>query len=257
MYIFMQIIKWSIIILSALYILFIFLTRPVADLKNTSLDIKYQKAFKGMSPLAGIDVSYYQGQVEWNKVLTDNVHFVYLKATDGITYTDPMFHENQNTLMNEKALYGAYHFFEPKDSGVKQAENFLAQVKIHKNMLAPVLDIEITQGVDKELLKKHVREWLETVSKKFDCKPIIYSYSSFYEQNLGTDFVDYPVWIADYTKKPDPLKGEPQFIMWQHSDHGDIVGINSMVDKNWFFGNYKNLESIKCKKESEKEDDDE
>lgn len=247
MHIILQTIKWSALVLSALSIIFILLARPAADLKTITSDIKYKIPLndKNISQLAGIDVSYYQGKVDWDKVLTDDIHFVYVKATDGITYTDPRFGENQDNLIKSKVAYGAYHFFEPKDNGVKQAENFLSKVKVHKNMLAPVLDIEITQNTDKKLIKKHAKEWLETVSKKLGCKPIIYSYSSFYKENLGSDFQEYPIWIADYSKEPNILKDK--LVMWQHTQKGDVHGIDTMVDKNWFFGDFCKLKSIKCK----------
>lgn len=254
MYIATQIIKWSAICLVVLSITIFFLVRPAPDLKSV---LSYKKQIQAsnstcITSLAGIDVSYYQGKVDWLKVLNENIHFVYLKATDGITYTDPRFHENQNSLIKSEVAHGAYHFFEPNDDGVKQAKNFLSQIKIHKNMLPPVLDIEITQGVDKELIKKRAKEWLETVTLELGCKPIIYSYSSYYENNLGSDFLEYPVWIADYTKKPNLPKGETQFLIWQHTQKGDVSGIDTMVDKNWFFGNNCRLNSIKCKQEGEK-----
>ena len=249
LYIILQIVKWSALVLIVLFIILILLARPAADLKSISSDIKYKRPLndKNVSQLAGIDVSYYQGKIDWNKVLTDDIHFVYVKATDGITYTDPKFSENQYNLTKSKVAYGAYHFFEPKDDGVKQAENFLSKVKIHENMLAPVLDIEITQNTDKETIKKHAKEWLETVSKKLGCKPIIYSYSSFYKENLGSDFLEYPIWIADYTKEPNLLNDKDKLVMWQHTQKGDVRGIDTMVDKNLFFGDFCKLKSIKCK----------
>jgi lysozyme len=257
LYIATQIIKWTILGFIFFCIFFLLLARPVPDLKSLQSDMKQVKESNSTDSrlLAGIDVSHYQGKVDWSKALSENIHFVYLKATDGITYTDPRFHDNQDSLIKRKLLHGAYHFFEPNDDGVKQAENFLSQIKIHKNMLRPVLDIEITQGVDKKLIKKRVKEWLETVTLKLGCQPIIYSYSSFYKNNLGSDFLEYSVWIANYTKKPNPPEGITQFIMWQHTQKGDVAGIDTMVDRNWFFGNNCKLNSIKCKQEGKKKDE--
>ena len=256
MYLIIQILKWLAIFLITLGVSFLLLSRPVSDIKTLSSDIKQKPALqkKEINLLSGIDVSHYQGKVDWDKVLDDNIHFVYLKATDGITYTDPRFHENQNALIKNRVVYGAYHFFEPKDSGIKQAENFLLHVKMNEEMLPPVLDIEITQGVNKELLKQHAKEWLDTVSLKLGCQPIIYSYSSFYMENLGDDFLEYPVWIADYTKKPNLLLGG-KHILWQHTQKGDVMGIDTMVDKNWFFGNENKLKLNKCKKGDVKKDE--
>lgn len=197
--------------------------------------------------LSGIDVSHYQGKVDWAQVVQDDIHFVYLKATDGITYTDPTFHANQKFLIRNTTPYGAYHFFEPNDNGVKQAENFLAQVKVHKNMLPPVLDVEISRNIEKKLLQKRVRQWLETVEAKIGCKPIIYSYSSFYEKYLGDSFQDYHFWLADYAKKPQLPSSIKQWLFWQHSQRGRVDGVQVMVDKNWFKGDKDDLVKTICK----------
>ena len=257
MYINTQIIRWIIISLIIFYLCFLFLTRPIPDLNSSRLDIKKvdKHNFINHKLLSGIDVSHYQGKVDWNKVFNDNIHFVYLKATDGITYTDPTFHKNQDSLIKKQLLHGAYHFFEPNDDGVKQAENFLSQVEIHKHMLRPVLDIEITQGIDEKLIKKRVKEWLETITIRLGCQPIIYSYSSFYENYLGNDFLEYPVWIADYNKKPTLPKDVTKFIIWQHTQKGNIAGIDTLVDKNLFFGDTCKLNAIKCNVEGEKKDE--
>lgn len=254
MYIATKIIKWTTLCFITLSMCFLFITRPVPGLTTVLSDKgEIEKSNSADSKLlAGIDVSYYQGRVNWSKVLSDNINYVYLKATDGITYTDPRFHENQNALIEKRVPHGAYHFFEPNDDGVKQAKNFLSQIEIHKNMLPPVLDIELNKGVENELLKKRAKEWLETVTLELGCRPIIYSYSSFYENNLGSDFSEYPVWIADYEKEPNTPNPATQLLMWQHTQKGDVAGIDTMVDKNLFFGNSCRLNSIKCKQEGEK-----
>mgnify|MGYP000309260442 CR=1 FL=1 len=57
----------------------------------------------------GIDVSHYDGKIEWQKTL-NHVDFVFVKATEGITYTDPRYHENASALQNVEQAIGAYHF---------------------------------------------------------------------------------------------------------------------------------------------------
>lgn len=200
--------------------------------------------------IAGIDVSHYQGKVDWAEVTEQKIHFAYLKATDGITYTDPMYHSNQTQINAHSLPNGAYHFFEPTDDGVKQAQNFLSQLIIHDNMLPPVLDVEINHGVDKQLIQQRVKQWLDTVEEKVGCKPIIYSYGSFYQTYLGEHFLDYPLWLADYAPQATLPKDVKNWLFWQHSQKGKVPGIKNSVDLNWYEGSAQSLSEQLCRKKA-------
>ena len=235
----------------------VILTRPTMELKSLKVSVsepqhheeKRVLNHKGDSNgvyLSGIDVSHYQGNIDWVTVAKQDVHFVYLKATDGITYTDPSFHRNQKSVIEQSIPIGAYHFFEPHDDGVKQAENFLAQLKIHDNMLPPVLDIEQSKGVKKELLQKRVQQWIDTVEKKVGCQPVIYSYGSFYNEYLGEKFSKYRLWLADYAQKPTLPHSVKQWFIWQHSQSGHVKGISTLVDSDKFRGRKDQLTAMLC-----------
>lgn len=196
--------------------------------------------------LKGIDVSYYQGKIDWNKIKQNKaVDFVYLKATEGITYHDKKYTHNANELEKLNIPYGSYHFFEPKDDGKKQAKNFLSNLQ-DKSILPPVLDVEISKSVDKNLIAKRVKDWLDYVEKNIQCKPIIYSYRSFWEEYLGADFADYDFWLADYAKSPKLPEGEKSWVIWQNSQSGKINGIAGNVDTDIMHGDQKKLKSLKC-----------
>ena len=195
--------------------------------------------------LVGVDVSHYQGNIKWHKV-REEVQFAFIKATEGTTYTDPTFADNYEALKNLKVPFGAYHFFEPDESGATQAEHFLSKVDI-KGLLPPVLDIEISQGTSADKLKQEARQWLEKVESRTGCRPTIYTYKDFWETYLGEEFNEYPLWLADYAKQPTLPDGVAQWTFWQYSHSGLVEGIDSRVDMDRFSGTLTQLRSMLCR----------
>ena len=185
---------------------------------------------QGKTRAVGIDVSHYQGTIQWPKVVADKIQFAYLKATDGITYTDPRYHANVTELKQSELLHGAYHFYEPNDDAVAQAKHFLTKVTLTDVSLAPVLDVEIHEQVLATDIAHGVRTWLEYVEQATNCRPVIYTYSDFYQTYLGETFDHYPLWLADYAKQPTLPRAQPALAIWQHSQKGRVMGIATEVD---------------------------
>ena len=179
--------------------------------------------------LKGIDVSHYQGEIDWTQIDKDSIAFVYLKATEGNDYIDPAFSTNISSLNNEKIPFGVYHFFEPSKDAELQAEHFLKIIHKSKAKLPPVLDIEISQGVETILLHEKIEKWLKIVHKKSGKKPIIYTSKDFKETILKNKFDDYEFWIAEYMTK----SLNDSWIIWQYTQTGKVCGINGFVDMNY------------------------
>jgi lysozyme len=95
----------------------------------------------------GIDVSHYQGVVDWQQVAQNGMAFAFAKATEGITYVDPQLAANWDGIRVAGLVRGAYHFFEPNDDAAQQAQHFLSTVQLQPGDLPPVLDVETTGGV--------------------------------------------------------------------------------------------------------------
>ena len=106
--------------------------------------------------ILGIDVSHHQGRINWSAALKMNDHgdsiaFVFLKATEGLHFTDPEFDRNQQELQATELKYGAYHFYDPKTSAKAQARFF--SLTIGKTPLKPVLDFEVADGMTGQAIK--------------------------------------------------------------------------------------------------------
>jgi lysozyme len=188
----------------------------------------------------GIDVSKYQNMVAWDEVQAMKVKkiqmgFAFIKATEGIGNTDPQFKRNWKKSKEAGILRGAYHFFIASKDGRMQAENFIDKVELETGDLPPVLDVEQLNGVSSTQLKKEIKKWLEIAENHYGIKPIIYTNVDFYNRHLGSEFDEYPLWVAHYYQLEQPRISRG-WIFWQHSDVGRVNGIVSKVDFNVFNG---------------------
>ena len=188
----------------------------------------------------GIDVSYYQGKIDWHKVKTMDedgvkVSFAFIKATEGLLNVDPYFQRNWREAPKSGIKVGAYHFFRPKRAGLWQANFFLQTVSFEKGDLPPVVDIESLDGVSPEKMRKELNAFIIQIETKTNVRPIIYSGLKFYQDYLMGYYDDYPFWVAHY-HQPKLKLASSSWKFWQHSDKARINGINHVVDFNAFNG---------------------
>jgi len=197
----------------------------------------------------GIDVSYAQGKIDWQKVRTmedDSVRvsFAFIKATEGVLLVDPYFQRNWREAPKVGIICGAYHYFKPAKSGKWQAKFFLQTVKVEKGDLPVVVDIEELNGTNPNKMRQELKEFVNYIQAKTGVKPIIYSGISFYQDYLEGYFDGYPLWIAHYHQAQLNINKETNWVFWQHSDKATISGINHVVDFDAFRGDstaFKNL----------------
>ena len=196
----------------------------------------------------GIDVSKYQSMIAWEEVQAMKVKkiqmgFAFIKATEGIGNTDPQFKRNWKKSKEAGIFRGAYHFFIASKDGRMQAENFINKVELETGDLPPVLDVEQLNGVSSAQLKKEIKKWLEIAENHYGVKPIIYTNVDFYNRHLGSEFDDYPLWVAHYYQMAQPRINRG-WVFWQHSDVGRVNGIVSKVDFNVFNGDSLEFQNI-------------
>ena len=182
----------------------------------------------------GIDVSHHQRHIEWDSVATTYVDFVFMKASEGVTFKDSLFQFNWANTKRVGLYRGAYHFFRPGYSGFEQADHFLAQVDLKPGDLAPVLDVEVMDDVPRVKLLKEMYAWLYTIEARTGMKPIIYTNQKFYNRHLEGYFDDYPLWVARYNSRTPNLVGDKIWDFWQYGNKGRIKGIEGDVDFNVF-----------------------
>lgn len=195
----------------------------------------------------GIDVSQYQGTIDWDNVEVIEeqfeLKFVVVRATAGSNKLDSKFKKNWRNLTESLYIQGAYHYYRPDENSTDQANNFIENVKLRKGHLPPILDIEkMPKGQSMDKLKEGLQNWLTIVEKHYGIKPIIYSGEKYYEDFLQKDFPGYQFWIANYN--PWKEKIHDDYLMWQFTEKAQLHGIDELVDVNVFNGNVDDLKKI-------------
>jgi lysozyme len=194
----------------------------------------------------GIDVSHYQGVVDWQQVARAGVRFVYIKATDGITYRDPEFYSHLKGAQAAGLQTGAYHFFEPDDDPIKQAGNFVTTVQGLELTLMPMLDVEITSNRSAQLISSGVAKFIAEVEQRTGCQTILYSYGDYWQQNLSAQFSSQPFWLADYADSPSVSEQAQAWWLWQYSDSARVAGVKTQVDIDVVIAGESGLDAMKC-----------
>ena len=197
----------------------------------------------------GIDISHYQGDIDWNKLKmakigNSPVKFILIKSTEGSNQLDENFNDNFYQAREYGFIRGAYHFWSNKSTPRQQDYYFLKQVHLEDGDLPPVLDVEHKpKDKSNEEFQRDVLTWLHIVEDKYHVKPILYTYYKFKEAYLNTPvFDDYPYWIAHYYVEKVAYKGPWKF--WQHTDVGKLPGIKGYVDFNIYNGSYYDLRKL-------------
>jgi len=193
----------------------------------------------------GIDVSHYQGTVNWPLVKAAGVQFAFAKATEGVTWIDPEFVSNWAGMKAAGILRGAYHFFEPNDDAGEQAQLFLATVQLESGDLPPVLDIE-TAAATTEDLWQGVETWIGKVQAATGLPPILYMSPGFAdENNVPASLITYPLWVAEYgVEEPRLPQGWTNWLLWQSSQSGTINGVTGSVDLDQVNGSLATLQAL-------------
>jgi GH25 family lysozyme M1 (1,4-beta-N-acetylmuramidase) len=198
----------------------------------------------------GVDVSHWQGSINWSRVKSDGVKFAFMKATEGSGYSDPTLKSNWAGAEKHGIYRSAYHFARPSvGSARSQARYFVSKVGSFKGKgdLPPVLDLEATGGLSPSRLRTWVRNWLETTEKLTGRTPILYFSPYFWIDHLGnaTTFTHYRLWIAHYTSgRPLVPGGWKTYTFWQRTSSGSVSGISGHVDMNRFNGTSAQLAKL-------------
>lgn len=187
--------------------------------------------------LSGIDVSKWQGSINWQSVQEAGIAFAFARATYGSSVKDSYFDANWPAMKEAGIIRGAYHFFLATGDPAQQAEFFISTVgSLAPGDLPPVIDVESGSGTSSNLVA-NVQTWLNLVEQGLGRKPIIYTAPSYWNANLTSAFGDYPLWVAEYgVSSPKAVNGWSNWTFWQHSSTGSVNGVNGGVDLDYFNG---------------------
>ena len=186
--------------------------------------------------LKGVDVSHYQGTIDWLKVKAAGMGFAFVKVTDGESWVDPCCHLNTVGARAAGLTVGAYHFFRPLDDAKTQAQHFIDTVDLLGGPFLVALDVEDC-GDDwdqftHQQIAEMVNTWLDTVQAAFRTAPFFYTNQPFADKYLTMVATGvYPLWLARYAQKVPA--GWQNYKVWQESESGAVDGIPGKVDLDY------------------------
>lgn len=213
----------------------ILLASVLCFLIQASFSQEIELAPKFQNTFYGIDVSKYQGDIDWAGVKKWNnhtIHFVYIKATEGATLQDTKYSQNVTGAKDNEILIGSYHYFKTKSSPKEQFKNFTKMVDANKQDLIPMVDVEEKKGCSDADFHRNFKEFLRLVEAHYDRKPIIYTSNSFYNKYLSGRYKDYQVFLGRYSKETPKIHDGHSWTVWQFSEKGNIDGVSHKVDIN-------------------------
>jgi lysozyme len=190
----------------------------------------------------GVDVSRWQGDIDWDRLRMQGANFAYIKATDGGDHLDPMFKTNWRKAKEAGVRRGAYHFFYWCRTAGEQADWFIRNVPREANALPPVIDVEwngestCKQRISRERVLEKIRVFAEMLEHHYGRRPIIYTAPDFYRDNLQGELLDYPFWLRSVATHPSDLYPGRKWLFWQYSGSGLSDAVNGRIDLNVFHG---------------------
>lgn len=202
----------------------------------------------GSSSPSGVDVSSWQhpgaAPIDWSQVSNEGHHFAVVKATEGIGYINPHLLEDTQQAAANGLVTGTYHLARPGESATLQAAEYAAALAtVPQATMPPVLDLEYHDDQTSEQMQTWTREFLRQFEALTGRTPVIYTNRFFWEQHLGnsTEFNRHPLWLAAYQGTPPTVMpgGWTHMSLWQHSETGQVAGVNAPVDLNLFNGTHE------------------
>ncbi|MCK4205675.1 glycosyl hydrolase [Brucella pituitosa] len=190
----------------------------------------------------GVDVSRWQGNIDWATLRKNGANFAYIKATDGGDHLDPMFRKNWRDAKAAGLKRGAYHFFYWCRVASQQADWFIRNVPVDPDALPPVIDVEwngdssCKRRPSPAQVREKMQVFMDALERHYGKRPVIYTAPDFYDDNLKGAFTDYPFWLRAVAQHPSKVYPGRRWVFWQYSGSGLSQGVNGKIDLNVFHG---------------------
>lgn len=208
--------------------------------------------FSNKDTVLGVDVSAYQGEINWKKLAKQNIDFAYVKATEDTDHLDSQFEDNWKNARKAGLKVGAYLFVNFNEKGKDQADYFIKNVPNEKDSLPPVIDLELygdylDQPMAKDKVVAMLKEMVAALEGEYDKTPIIYTNYNTYNTYLADSLKEIPIWICDISSSQPDLEGGHQWVFWQYSQRQILEGYDGdelFIDMNKFNGDLKEFKAM-------------
>ncbi len=204
--------------------------------------INFGKASPRRHAVHGVDISRWQGEIDWPRLRTQGANFAYIKATDGGDHLDPMFMKNWNRAKKAGVKRGAYHFFYWCRTAGEQADWFIRNVPRDPDALPPVIDVEYNGEsscrfrLSRAKVLEKMQVFMDKLERHYGKRPVIYTAPDFYRDNLAGEFKSHPFWLRAVAAHPSTVYPGRKWLFWQYSGSGLSQGVEGKIDLNVFHG---------------------
>ncbi|HEY3450134.1 MAG TPA: GH25 family lysozyme [Myxococcales bacterium] len=228
--------------------------RPGADLQYGELEQAATVCADGPT-VEGIDISQWQGTIDWNQVRAAGKEFAIARIGDGLG-SDPTFQGHWASIKNVGMIRGAYQFFRTGKDALAQADIVVAAVgRLGPGDLPVTCDVEdpnsnVSAGVYNSL----IHQWADRVEQGTGKRPMIYTGKYYWDPKVASnDFAGYPLWHAQYTNAACPNINDRwgDWVFWQYRAEpyppvpgGTCPGISGWVDLDHFNGTLDQLKAF-------------
>lgn len=203
----------------------------------------------GRYPVRGVDVSHYQGEIDWEILGQQKIDFAYIKATEGSSHVDERFSQNWSGSPKSGLAVGAYHFFSFDSSGDGQLAHIIRTLPAREGMLPPAVDVEFygdkqNNPPDPGHVEAELRTLLEGLKEQYGMVPVIYATEESWNLYIRNRFEEYPLWIRNV--KSRPRTGEEPWLIWQYTNRKRLPGYSGdevFIDMNVFQGSREQWET--------------
>ncbi len=185
----------------------------------------------------GIDVSGWQGNIDYSEVASSGIEIVYMKASEGTSFVDPYFNQNYTNAKANGLKVGFYHYLTARSNSeaVAEANFFVSTISGMTPDCRLAMDFESFGNLSAEEINEIGLTFMQTVESLSGKEMVIYSDTSNASNIFGGGLTNYPLWVAQYeVEEPTPNGNWDSWVGWQYTDAGEISGINGYVDRDRF-----------------------
>lgn len=185
----------------------------------------------------GIDVSQWQGNIDFEQVAASGVRAVYIRSSMGSGYVDPYFEQNYDRAKEAGLHVGFYHYVTARtvSQARYQAQFFINTVKDREFECRLAMDFEDLIDLSNEEINRIGLAFVQAVEEFGGREAVVYSDVSNAQAVFGGELTGYPLWVAAYGQSLSSVQTNwPSWAGWQYTDRGQVPGISGVVDRNYF-----------------------
>lgn len=193
--------------------------------------------FSSALALEGMDVSVYQGDIDFSAARRGGIEAVYIRAGFGQDGVDSYLRRHYAAASAAGVPVGFYHYLEARtpEEARLEAEHFARLIAPLSYQCRPALDYENAEGLDDQQLSALALAFLERLEELLDKRPMIYVDAS-YAARLEAPVAEYPLWIAQWDVDAPDVSASPwrEWTGWQYTSSGQVPGVSTRVDRDIF-----------------------